>query len=117
MGQGGGLRGLLCPGCGSRLEPLDHGTPEALRLCCPGCGETYRARRRDSSHELPVTRPTTADPPPLAGSFSLFWRGFALRVLECAFYAGTAGGAALFFVFGGFVPVVRRWLADEVANW
>jgi Zn-dependent protease with chaperone function len=61
-----------------------------------------------------VTRP--AEPPP-AGSFSLFWRGVALRWIEGVFYTGTALGSAALLAFGGFIPVGKGWLRDEVAGW
>ncbi|MDR3639433.1 MAG: M48 family metalloprotease [Isosphaeraceae bacterium] len=83
-------------------------------MCCPGCGETYRARRRDSSSELPVHR---APEPPPASSFALFWRGVALRCLEGLFYTGTALGSVCLLAFGGVFRVGKGWLRDEVAGW
>ena len=104
-------RGLLCPGCGTGLVPLGDGPPETPRLGCPRCGETFRARRRESTSEAPAAEP------PIAGSFALFWRGAALRWIERGYYTGVALGSTALFACGGFVPVIRGWLRDEVTGW
>lgn len=44
------------------------------------------------------------------GSRGLGW-------LEFGFRAGTFAGAAGLFLAGGFVPVTRRWLNDELNGW
>ena len=36
--------------------------------------------------------------------------------LELTYRTGVASGAAVLFL-RGFVPVSRRWLADEVSSW
>lgn len=106
--------GLLCPGCGAGLEPLGEGEGDEHRLRCPSCSETFRARRRGSSDEFAAVR--IPEPPPL-GSFSLCWRGIALRSLERAYRAGVLVGSAGLLARGGFVPVIRGWLRDEVQGW
>ncbi len=113
MGQRQPPFGLLCPACGTGLEPLGDGTAEAPRLRCPQCGETFRARWRGSGSEIQGPHP--AEPP--ADSFALLWRGAALRWIEAAFHLGTIGGTAALFALGGFVPVIRSWLRDEIAGW
>src|SRR4051812_15721226 len=79
MERGQPPRGLLCPGCGSGLEPLDEVAGDKHRLYCPRCRETFRARRRGPSEDDPAARPNVESPS--AGSLSLFWRGLALRWL------------------------------------
>ncbi len=124
MGQGQGPRGLLCPGCGTSLEPLGEGEGapgECHRMKCRHCGETFRARRRETSpgdeHERePVAAGAAAVPPP-AGSFSLWWRGAALRGVELVYRAGVMAGSTTLLACGGFVPVVSAWLRDEINDW
>ncbi|AGA27544.1 M48 family metallopeptidase [Singulisphaera acidiphila] len=115
MERGQPPRGLLCPGCGSGLEPLDEVAGDEHRLRCSHCRETFRARRRESSDEIPTAR-SNIEPPP-AGSFSLFWRGVALRWLENTYWAGVLAGSAGLIALGGFLPVIRGWLRDEVRDW
>ncbi|WP_406695099.1 M48 family metalloprotease [Singulisphaera sp. Ch08] len=115
MERGQPPRGLLCPGCGSGLEPLDEVAGDEHRLRCAHCRETFRARRREPTDELAAARSNTEPPPP--GSFSLFWRGIALRWLENAYWAGILIGAAGQIALGGFLPVVQGWLRDEVRGW
>jgi Zn-dependent protease with chaperone function len=83
-------------------------------MVCPSCGETYRARRRlpGSASEPGVTSSGT----PPAGPLALFWRGAALRGLEFAYRAGVVGGSAVLLALGGFVPVARGWLRDEIVD-
>jgi Zn-dependent protease with chaperone function len=97
-----------------------------------GRGELADARQcRDCGGELAGgANPSTAEDTALcdrcaeapAGSalpsrLGLATRRVALRGLELAYHAGVGIGAALLFVLGGFVPVSRRWLADEVSSW
>ena len=118
MGRGVPPRGLQCPGCGTGLEALGEAAPDAHRLVCPRCGETFRARRRSATaggsaggHDEPER-----EVPP-AGAWALFWRGAALLGIEWAYRIGVFGGTLTLFALGGFVPVVRAWLRDEVDGW
>ncbi|MFO0949902.1 MAG: M48 family metallopeptidase [Isosphaeraceae bacterium] len=118
MGQVKHPRGLLCPGCGTPLEPAGAAArppdPDARAMVCPSCGETFRARRRvPGSASDPGVTP--AGPPPV-GPFALFWRGAALQGLEWAYRGGVCLGSAALFVCGGFVPVTRGWLRDEIED-
>ena len=65
------------------------------RLCCPRCGETFRAPGggRPAAGDVPAPTGPRPDPPPV-GSLSLFWRGWALRAIECAYRAGVLAGSA-----------------------
>ena len=114
MGERQPLQGLLCPGCGKSLEPLGDAHADAPRLRCPRCGETFRAHRRSSSPDVPHHHPV--EPPPV-GSLSLVWREGALRWVELGFHVGMIAGSLFLFLVGGFIPVIRRWLHDEINGW
>ena len=103
-------RGLTCTACGSALEPCGESvTPtDEHRMVCPKCGEVYRARLRNT---------VTAEDPPTPGAISLYWRRAALRWVEWAYYGGTITGVVGALTLGGFVPVLRGWLQDEVNGW
>src|SRR3954454_1876728 len=115
MERGQPPRGLLCPGCGSGLKPLDEVAGDEHRLFCPRCRETFRARRRGASDDFSAVRPQAESPPP--GSLSLFWRGLALRWLENSYRTGVIAGSAGLLALGGFVPVIQGWLRGEVKGW
>ena len=51
------------------------------------------------------------------GGFVLVWRNWVLRFLRCMYWTGTFFGAFLLLACGGFVPVLRGWLRDEIDGW
>ena len=111
--------GLLCPECGTRLEPTGEAPlgPDARRVFCPNCGGTFRAKRRAGRKDAtPGPIKVSADPPPV-GSTTLIWRGLALEGVEWAYRGGMVAGSAVLLACGGFVPVTRAWLRDEVNSW
>jgi Zn-dependent protease with chaperone function len=105
MSRGRPPLGLICPGCGSDLEPLGDVLSEVHRLQCPECGSTYKARRK------PVpSSPTTV------GGFGLAVRAGLLRLVPMVYRVGISLGATVLFFLGGLIPVIRAWLADRVNN-
>ena len=40
-----------------------------------------------------------------------------LRILESIYWFGTFTGSVIMLVCGGFVPVGRRWLLNEISGW
>jgi len=58
----------------------------------------------------------TNQSPPLGG-FVLVWRNWMLRLLERMYWIGTFTGSLILLVFGGFIPVTRGWLNNEVDGW
>jgi Zn-dependent protease with chaperone function len=47
----------------------------------------------------------------------LVWRNGLLRLIERLFWIGTFIGSATMLALGGFVPVVRGWLGNEIDGW
>jgi Zn-dependent protease with chaperone function len=47
----------------------------------------------------------------------LLWRNWLVRLVVRIYWIGTLGGAAVMLVLGGFVPVLRGWLRNEIASW
>jgi Zn-dependent protease with chaperone function len=111
MGQVRAPHGFLCPECGAELEPMANGTPAGARLICPRCGETFRARPRAAA---PAAKPSSS---PVVGSVNIALRRWSLWSLERLYRAGIFGGAVSMLTLGGFVPVVDRWLRDQVESW
>ena len=116
-------RGLNCPRCGAGLEPT--GTPahdEGLLLRCARCDEFFRARRREPRGDGPAEEeaesvPRRAAEPRTVGGLSLRLRSAAIRALARVYPLGVAAGAGVMLPLGGFVPVLRGWLRDEVEGW
>ena len=98
--------GLICPGCGSDLEPIGLGADEVHRLQCPECGETFKARKRAVS--------STRQGPPTVGGLGLSIRAGTLRLVPIIYQSGVLLGTTALVVLGGFVPVIRGWLDDRV---
>ena len=40
-----------------------------------------------------------------------------LRILEHLYWSVTIAGSMLLLALGGFIPVVRGWLAEEIYGW
>jgi hypothetical protein len=47
----------------------------------------------------------------------LLWRNGLLRLIESLYWTVTFAGAVVFLVLGGFVPVARGWLRNEIDGW
>ncbi len=100
--------GLACPDCGSGLIEVDGAGGDVRRLHCPGCGRGFRAKRRPGPGKARIKAPV--------GGASLAIRAGILRALPGAYGLGLAAGSTVMLALGGFVPVLRRWLNDEVAG-
>ncbi|MDX2038968.1 MAG: M48 family metallopeptidase [Isosphaeraceae bacterium] len=131
-------RGLTCPDCGDPLVPAhDAEVPAAdvHRLACTGCGGTYRARRRGPAgaesnghapsvlpHKGATSNPAPSPPrppaePPATSGLDLVIRSRMVRLIAWAHPVGVKAGVAALLPLGGFVPVIRAWLADELSGW
>ncbi len=51
------------------------------------------------------------------GGLMLWWRNGILRLLERLYWTVTLVGSLLLLAAGGFVPVLRGWLRNEVDGW
>lgn len=108
-------RRLVCPDCGRDLPTPDERSGETVELHCAGCGGTFRARRRSSrSGEIPAA-PGPVEPP--VGGLDLLTRSVALGIVRGAYHAGAMGLTTAMLLGGGFVPVLRRWLNDDLTHW
>jgi Zn-dependent protease with chaperone function len=84
---------------------------------CERCGQPLHSRPLAAADAAPRAQgaPTNVSPP--LGSVMLLWRNWLLRVLVRVYWIGTLCGAAVMLVLGGFVPVVRGWLRNEIEGW
>jgi len=92
----------LCFECASALgvrQPRVN--PQAL--VCDRCGERFILESQSAESSV--------------GHLGLLWRGWILRLIERAYWMGAILGAVVMFAFGGFIPVARRWLRNEVSSW
>ncbi len=108
MRRGRPSLGLICPTCGSDLEPLGELLGDVQRLRCPRCGGSFKARRRSA------TGSGSAHPP--LGGFRLAIRAGLLRLLPLVYRLGLGLGAGLLLLLGGFIPVLGAWLGDRVTS-
>ena len=47
----------------------------------------------------------------------LLWRNAILRLFETFYWTATFIGSLVILVLGGFVPVARGWLRNEIDGW
>ncbi len=47
----------------------------------------------------------------------LVWRNWVLRLLARMYWTGTFVGSLILLACGGFVPVTRGWLRNEIGGW
>jgi Zn-dependent protease with chaperone function len=109
-------RGVLCPECEAELEVHEFPRPtEGAAGLCPRCGAELSA---NASTRLTgrTTASTPTQAPPLGG-FVLIWRNWMLRLVARIYWIGTFVGSLILLLCGGFVPVARGWLRDEIDGW
>ena len=51
------------------------------------------------------------------GRLRLAWRNWMLRIIDRLYWSVTLAGAVAMLACGGFVPVMRAWLRNEIDNW
>jgi len=107
--------GLSCSKCAGELEGYDDDECAPPLTRCPHCGFILPAWRNQRG---PARAPSGApgrSPPP--GGLMLVWRNGVLRLIERLYWIGTWAGSVTMLALGGFVPVVRRWLRNEIDGW
>jgi Zn-dependent protease with chaperone function len=108
-------RGMLCSECAAEHSGRDDRTSVPGAERCVRCGDHLAPEL--SAGPPRRSAPSTAQQAPPLGGFVLVWRNWVLRILRVIYWTGTFTGSVLLLVCGGFVPVVRGWLRDEIDGW
>ncbi len=109
-------RVTLCPACEAELG--GHGNPGPTRgtgVPCPRCGAAISPDT--PTRVIGQTTSGTPNPAPPLGGFVLVWRNGVLRLLRRMYWIGTFVGSLILLLCGGFIPVARGWLRDEIDGW
>lgn len=118
MGQAGSgtTHGLQCPDCATDLELAPEGSNGVLRLLCPSCGGRFRAAFQ--SMVVPAAAPEVTTLAPITvGPLALRWCALVLRILDHLYWSVTIAGSIILLALGGFIPVLRGWLDEEIYGW
>jgi Zn-dependent protease with chaperone function len=107
---------LLCPECESELDHHDDRARAGIvQSHCPQCGAgTAPALPARAAARTADRAPSPAAP---LGGFVLVWRNWVLRLLARLYWTVTFIGSLVLLLCGGFVPVARGWLRDEINGW
>src|SRR4029077_18725019 len=112
---------LQCPDCATDLEPEHNGSSGVLRFSCPGCGGRFRAAPTSPRPVHPSSEAAHAPAPGpnnvTVGPLKLRWRAMILVILERLYWSVTFIGTVIFFLLGGFVPVLGGCLRKETMCW
>ena len=109
-------RRVLCPECEAELDRHDDPGSAGARARCPRCGAEVAA-----GHGTREDRPRPrrrAEPGAAARRFGagLAQLGVAAARRGCT-GSERSSGSLILLVCGGFVPVARGWLRDEIDGW
>ena len=88
-----------------------------MRATCAALDAERRSGRIRQSGRRPNTPATAPGPTQPLGGFVLVWRNWVLRILRGLYWTGTFAGTMFLLVCGGFIPVTRGWLRDEINGW
>ena len=95
--------------------------PTACFGCSAPAAEAASAphsiRERQSHANDRATPEVTRLAPITVGPLALHWRALVLRILEHLYWSMTIAGSMLLLALGGFIPVLRGWLAEEIYGW
>jgi Zn-dependent protease with chaperone function len=109
-------RRVLCSECESELGRHDDaGPPDRARGHCARCGAETGADAGTPAIARSADRPPSTAAP--LGGFVLVWRNWVLRILARLYWTVTFVGSVVLLLCGGFVPVARGWLRDEINGW
>ncbi len=119
-------RRMLCPDCGRRFRLRKVDPDEAIEALAGSAGGAHKAdpQEADSGALLSIAEVSEAAPvlqqaldAELIGPWGLVGRDLGLRIVELAFRVGAVCGTTVLFTAGGFVPVVKSWLENELHGW
>jgi len=103
--------GLLCPECATELG--EH--PQSGTARCPRCGRPVSIGAELRAPGRTASSATNGSAP--LGGLMLRWRNAILRLIEHLYWTVTLAASLLLLAAGGFVPVLRGWLRNEVDGW
>jgi Zn-dependent protease with chaperone function len=108
-------RGLLCTECAMELgeQPPCEMVPADGE--CARCGSPVVVVAEQRGCGRTMTGGSNGSPP--LGGLMLWWRNGVLRLLEVLYWTVTLTGASIMLAAGGFVPVLRGWLRNEIDGW
>jgi Zn-dependent protease with chaperone function len=107
--------GLLCSDCASELGGHPQSERAPLEAHCRRCGSPVFAGAKPPGLGRPSAATQNGSAP--LGGLMLWWRNGILRLLERLYWTVTLGASLVLLVAGGFVPVLRGWLRNEVDGW
>jgi Zn-dependent protease with chaperone function len=107
--------GPLCSECATDLgeDPRSGSAPVEAR--CSRCGGPVFVEDKSRGHGRAAAGPSHGSAP--LGGLMLWWRNGILRLLERLYWTVTLAGTLLLLAVGGFVPVLRGWLRNEIDGW
>ncbi len=119
--EAGTLRTALCPDCESEVEPggLVSEACHEDGLVCPRCGAAVDGggRRPHLGVSTPQGSSAAKAKSMAVGGLGLAWRNLVLRLIEQMYWCGTCFLSLGILACGGFVPVVRAWLRNQINDW
>ena len=108
-------RAAVCPNCRAELDAHENVSSDESTGHCIRCGG--RLPSGDSQRGTDRTMASVPSRSPPLGGLVLVWRNWVLRLLERIYWIGTFIGSLTLLVCGGFVPVARGWLRNEIDGW
>ena len=102
-----------CPPCAGGPAARNGDRPAAVAADrCRRGGNNSRSMSAERDHRHSSGKGSA----PLGG-IMLIWRNGMLRLLEHVYWLITWTGSVILLLLGGFVPVVRGWLSNELDGW
>jgi hypothetical protein len=108
-------RAAVCPNCRAELDAHENVSSKESTGHCIRCGG--RLPSGDGQRGTDRTMASVSSRSPPLGGLVLVWRNWVLRLLERIYWIGTFIGSLTLLVCGGFVPVARGWLRNEIDGW
>ena len=114
----GASRGQLCRGCAAEHEAPPIHEPKDPEARCARCGGPVRGQDGGRvAQGGPEVAAAIAALRRRWAALGLAWRNWMLRLIERLYWAVTLAGTLAMLACGGFVPVMRAWLRNEIDDW